>query len=142
MIVVSEADVFKGDIVSVWLEFLRAFRRRRVFNLVQTICRHLRNEHFGDQRERLIERRVNAGDDHKKHEQKHKVDLSGKNERRAGEDRRRYAETHDDRSAVDEKPYHKFAFSVRLLKPVDLFVKTVQILFFAVGRPDLADVFK
>ena len=142
MIVIGEADVFKANIMPVRAEQLRTLCNRRILDLIQTVRRDLGDKHLRNQCERLVEWRVNACDDHQKHEKQHEVDFSGEDQRRAGEDRRCHAQPHDDGSTVDEKPDYKLTGFHCLFKTVDFFIESEQILFFTVGRADLADVFK
>ena len=138
MVVIGEGDVLKDDVVTLRLEHLRAFRRGRVVDLIQTAGRNLRNEHLRDQGQSLVEGGVDAGDDHE--EQEHKVDGALQHQRRAGQDRGGHAEAHDDGRPVDEQADDKFALSVGAFKPVDLPVQTVQVFLLSIRRPNLADV--
>ena len=110
--------------------------------LHEPICRHLRQEHLGNQRKGLVKRLINAGNDQQEHEQHHEADLSGEDHACTGKDRRRNTKAHDHTGRIDKNAVRQFCMDHSGFMVIDFIIQRFQKPVFLIGRPDLPDVFQ
>ena len=62
-LIIGKAHMLKDNIMPLWLKFLRALRCRRVINFIHTVSRHLRNKHFCNECQALVEWGIDTSND-------------------------------------------------------------------------------
>ena len=134
--IVCKSDVLKYDVMSCRGKGIRAFRRLRVIYLHQSARGDLRHEHFRDQCQCLVERRIDTRNRQQEHEQSHKVNLTGKDHACSGKDGRCHSQPHDHARCIDKDTGVQLSPEHSLFVIINLVVQFLQESVFLIRCPD------
>ena len=139
-IIIGKADIVKYDIMAFRPETFHAVSSFCVVNLYQPTCGNLRHKHLRNQRQCLIKRRIDAGDDHQEHKQHQKVSLPGKYQFRPGQDCGCNTKPHNDTCCIDKNTGRQLTLKHRFLMVINLIIQSLQETVLLVCRTNFPDV--